>query len=102
MGLHINGFVGTDSTTPDQNGIDKLYIYVYWAADDLLVKAGQTDAGFIQKVWVPYPKMSDVYVFVSYDGSLTAMPDKSEFNPPYYKWFHNEGEQTVTVTFYLK
>jgi hypothetical protein len=103
MGLHLNGFVGINPTKPDEdfNGIDNLYIYVYWKKDDLLIRAGQTDAGGIQKVWVPYKDESEVLVFVSYRGDLTRMPDINEFDPDYYEWFHSMGEETVTVHFYL-
>lgn len=103
LGVHLNGFAGMDPSKGEvaTNGIAKLFIYVYWEKADLLILAGQTDAGFIQKVWVPYPDEDTVYVFVSYDGNLTSMPGVTEFDPDYYKWFHKIGEETVTVRFYL-
>jgi hypothetical protein len=103
LGLHLTGFVGIDPNKPDEafNGIDDLYIYVYWEKDDSLVLAGQTDAGFIQKVWVPYQYESAVTVFVSDDPRLTSIPIPNGFDPDYYKWLHKIGEETVTVRFYL-
>lgn len=103
LGIHLNGFVGKTITTPYENGMDDIYIYVYWMKTDKLILAGVTDAGYIQKVWVPYPEESKVYVFVSATllEHLEQVPPITEFTPDYYTWFHNIGEETVTVEFYL-
>jgi len=100
LGLHLNGFVGKDRSTPYQNGLDNVFIYVYWELDNLLVLADTTDAGYIQKVWVPYDKSSTVYVFVSYN-KFDELPEYTEFNPDFERWFHFVGEETVEVEFYL-
>jgi hypothetical protein len=101
----LEGFVGKDPATPDQNGIDGVYIYVLWEKDSKLILVGQTDAGYIQKVWVPFHDADQFYVLVSYEGNLVdlypnSMPPMTEFDPDYYTWFHNKGEETAKVTFF--
>ena len=100
MGLHLNGFVGKDRSKPYQNGLDNVFIYVYWERDDILLLANTTDAGYIQKVWVPYDKSSNVYVFVSYE-KFEVLPEETEFDPDLYRWYHDVGQETVEVEFYL-
>ena len=102
----MNGFVGKDPGTPYQNGIDNVYIYVFWENVSKLFLVGQTDDGYIQKVWVPYYDESQVYVLVSNQGDLADLnpyhlPAQTEFDPDYYTWFHHIGEETMEVTFYL-
>jgi hypothetical protein len=103
LGIHINGFVGKDAHTPYENGIDDIYIYVYWEADDKLIKADVTNVGYIQKVWVPYQGESNVYVFVTFEDLqyMHSLPPDTEYKPDYYSWFHRVGEETVTLEFYL-
>jgi hypothetical protein len=100
LGLHLNGFVGKDRSTPYQNGLHNVFIYVYWELDNLLVLADTTDAGSIQKVWVPYDKSSTVYVFVSYE-KYEYLPEFTEFDPDFDRWYHFAGEEERTVAFYL-
>ena len=103
LGIHINGFVGKDAAHPYEDGIDDIYVYVYWAMTNELIKADVTDAGYIQKIWVPYPYESEVYVFVTSEELdwLGEIPPETEFDPDYYHWVHKEGEETVTFEFYL-
>ena len=101
LGLGLTGFVGKDRSTPYQHGLDNVFIYVYWERDGLLVLADKTYGdGYIQKVWVPYDKSSNVYVFVSQER-LEELPEETEFDPDFYRWVHNVGEETVEVEFYL-
>jgi len=102
-GIHLSGFVGRDflKGVITSNGIDNIYIYVYFEAEDQLILAGKTDIGYIQKVFVPYQGEGNVYVFVSYEKDLTTIQYVNEFDPDFYKWFHKEGtDDSVYVTFY--
>ena len=49
-----------------------------------------TDTGYIQKVWVPYPYDSDVYIFVTAQKLewMEDLPPTTEYTPDYYTWFH--------------
>jgi hypothetical protein len=96
----LNGFVGESRSTPYQNGIDDIFIYVYWELDEKLVLADITNGGYIQKVWVPYDKSSTVVVFVSGE-ILDKLPEYTEFDPDFDKWYHFAGEEERTVAFYL-
>jgi len=103
LGIHINGFVGEDASSPYQYGLDEIFVYVYWVRSNELILADVTNAGYIQKLWVPYTNESEVYVFVTAVKLewLEVVPPKSEFDPDYYRWYHRVGEETVTLEFYL-
>lgn len=83
--------------------MDDIFIYVYWARTNELIMADITNVGYIQKVWVPYPYESDVYVFVTAEKLewMEYLPPVTEYTPDYYTWFHKAEEETVTLEFYL-
>jgi hypothetical protein len=105
-GINLSGFAGKDRGTPYQNGVDDVYVYVFWENEPKLILVGQTDAGWFNKMWIPYMDESQVFILVSSQGNLSElyenrMPDSTEFDPDNYTWFHNKGKEDVELTFYL-
>ena len=95
--------MGKDASRPYEDGIGDIYVYVYWARSNELIRADVTNAGYIQKLWVPYPYESDVYVFVTAEKLdwLENVPPETEYDPDYYTWYHREEEESVALEFYL-
>ena len=99
----MTGFVGMFINKPYQYGVDDAFVYVYWKAEQQLFLVGQTDAGYFNKMWIPYDGESQVYILISFNDNLdpNKLPESTEFDPDYYTWFHKYGSETVELFFYL-